>query len=323
MRERHSLNKRCTYVVRVGAERRSEDDLRELARYLSTLGTAGCEVVILDSSPRPELERRSSVLRWVGRHLSVRDDDSIRAAATFAACENVIVASEDVRYSAKAIGEVCDHLRRHEVIVPQDYLDPMPWWGGIETSRMLVHRAIELRPDHGATFAFRRGTGRGLRELARLNTRDAAHDQPLRRLAAVGADVFTPANVFVRRETGPFAAWLAQRPRIAGNELVLPVKTAFFLALIPFLLVLALLGGARMALGYSALIAFSTTALALRGRGRASAFPLRACFFAPLWIIERSVSVYWALFRKLRGSDVVTAREDIATADVTTTANHG
>ena len=42
--------------------------------------------------------------------------------------------------------------------------------------------------------------------------------------------------------------------------------------------------------------------LALRGRAGASAFfPLHACLFAPLWVLERSVSVYWALFRKLRG----------------------
>ena len=30
-------------------------------------------------------------------------------------------------------------------------------------------------------------------------------------------------------------------------------------------------------------------------------FPVRACLAAPLWVLERSVSVYWALFRKLRG----------------------
>jgi hypothetical protein len=47
-------------------------------------------------------------------------------------------------------------------------------------------------------------------------------------------------------------------------------------------------------------------ALALRGRAGAGAFfPVRACLFAPLWVAERSISVYWALYRKLRGTDVV------------------
>ena len=48
----------------------------------------------------------------------------------------------------------------------------------------------------------------------------------------------------------------------------------------------------------------ASTALALRGRaGAATFFPLRAVLFAPLWVFERSVSVYWALIRRLRGSD--------------------
>ena len=51
------------------------------------------------------------------------------------------------------------------------------------------------------------------------------------------------------------------------------------------------------------MIAFSSVALALRGRaGAAPFFPLRACLFAPLWVLERSLSVYWALLNKLRGT---------------------
>ncbi len=321
MRNRISRDKRCSYVVLLEEVSQSTRELRELASYLSMLGIAGCEVIVLDPAPRPEFEIRGRILRWVGRHLSVRIDEPIQAAATFASYENVIVATEDVRYTPKAIAQTCDHLLNHEVVEPQDYLDPLPWWARVEASRILVHRAIESRPDHGATFAFRRSVVRSLRALVRLGT----HDHPVRRLSAAGADVYAPENVFVRREPVAFVQWLAQRPRIAGDEFALPIKTAFFFSLLPLLSLLAIGGGVDLAMRFAALLSFSTIALALRGRiGAAAYFPLHACLFAPLWLFERSISVYWALFRKLRGSDLLPAREELpSTGIASTNARHG
>ena len=64
--------------------------------------------------------------------------------------------------------------------------------------------------------------------------------------------------------------------------------------------VLASLGGMRVASGYAGAIAFGSVALALRGRaGAGRVFPWHACLYAPLWVFERSISVYWALCRKL------------------------
>jgi hypothetical protein len=96
---------------------------------------------------------------------------------------------------------------------------------------------------------------------------------------------------------------LIERARQAEDDFVLPMKTAFFFALAPVLLLLALLGGPQLAGAYAAVVAFGAVALALRGRsGAASFFPLRAALFAPLWVAERSISVYWALARRVRGT---------------------
>jgi hypothetical protein len=312
MRKKQPQDSRCSYVVVVEHASAVEGDLRELAQYLSSLGVAGCDVVILDASPRMQFELNSRILRWVGNHTPVRADhctaggsvDLVRAASTLAACEKVIVAAEDVRYTPEAIGQVCDLLEMHEVVEPQDYLEPLPWWGGIEAGRMLVHRGIEPQPDHGATFGFRRSAVRGLRQLPA----DAFEDQA-RRLAAAGAEVFAASNVFVRRQPAALDEWLTERPRAAGDDFALPVKAAFFFSLLPMLTLLALLGGLRLAGGYASVIAFASVAIAIRGRSGAGAFfPLRACLFAPVWIFERSISVYWALFRKLRGTDVEPSR---------------
>jgi hypothetical protein len=308
MRNKISSDCRCSYVVVVERAAASLTDLQELARYLSTLRVAGCDVVVLDRASHEDFEEHDRILRWVGRHIAVRSEhltpagalDRIRAASSVAASERVIVAADDVRYTADAIGQLCDLLGTHEVVEPQDYLDPLPWWGSIEAGRMLVHRGIEPQPDHGATFGFRRSA---IRSLRGLGGGDFVGD-PARRLAAAGAEVYAGAHVFVRRAPAALDEWLRQRPRLASEDFSLPIKSAFFFSLVPLLLVLAIAGGARLAGGYAGVIAFATVGLAFRGRVGATAFfPMRACLAAPLWIFERSVSVYWALFRKLRGAE--------------------
>jgi hypothetical protein len=305
MRKSGAPERRCSYVVLTENATAAAGELGELAQYLSTLGVAGCEVIVLDPSSRLQFERNGRVLRWVGRHVRVRPEfraldgaaDVVRAAAALASCEQVIVAADDVRYTPEAIARICALLETHEVVEPQDYLEPMPWWGGIEAGRILVHRGIEPEPDHGATFGFRRSAVRTLRGLS------VSAETQARRLA-VGAEVHCAADVFVRRKPGALSEWLAERPRIAGDDFTFPVKTAFFLAILPLLILFAVAGGMGLAGGYAGVIAFAAIGLAVRGRaGAASVFPLRACLFAPLWILERSLSVYWALFRKLRGAD--------------------
>lgn len=318
MRTRNQQDRRCTYMVVIERDEESSDELRELASYLSTIAIAGCDVIVADGSPREIFERNACVLRWVGRHVPVRPRhrsfggtiDVVRTAVDVPGCEKIIVADDDVRYEADAIDSICELLDFHEVVEPQDYFHPLPWWSGIEAGRMLVHRGIEPLPDHGATFGLRRSAVRGLRgiDVGWWNG-----DDPVRRLASLGAEVFSACEVFVRRTPPALHEWLQERPRQASDDFEMPVKTALFFALLPVTLLLAMLGGARLAAGYAGAIAFSSIALALRGRsGAAAVFPVQACLSAPLWILERSISVYWALFRKLQGTAAESARPAMA-----------
>ncbi|HYC62147.1 MAG TPA: hypothetical protein VEK79_21530 [Thermoanaerobaculia bacterium] len=313
MRTRTTRDCRCSYVVIVENAATPTRDLRELASYLSTLTVSGCDVAVLDPSTKMVFELNSRTLRWVARHIPVRAEhrspagslDRVRAACAVALCEKVMVATEDVRYTPEAIAQMCDLLELHEAVEPQDYLDPLPWWGSIEAGRILVHRGIEPQPDHGATFGFRRSALRNLRTLSI----GEMIDDPTARLAAAGADVFAASDVFVRREPGALDDWIEQRPRAARFDFALPIKSLFFFSLVPLLLLLGTLGGPRLAGIYAGMIVFSSMGLALRGRSGASPyFPLRACLYAPLWVLERSISVYWALFRKLRGAESDPAR---------------
>jgi hypothetical protein len=306
MRTRTLNDRRCSYVVVIDGE--SVGDLREFAAYLSDLGVARCDVVIVDESPEHTFARHRRILCWVGRHIAPRPRhrdalggiDPVSVALDVAGCEKVVVADPAVRYGAQALDDLCAMLDTHDAVGPQDYFEPMPWWCSIDAGRMLVHRGIEPLPDHGATFAFRRSA--------------------VRATAVLDARTIVPGeNVFVRRLPPPLYEWLDQRPRQAGDDFDFPVKTAFFFALIPLALLLFAAGGARLAGSYAGAIAFGAFALAVRGRlGAAPFFPLRACLAAPLWVFERSVSVYWALMRRLK---FILRRE--APADVASTSANG
>jgi hypothetical protein len=318
MRHRNAQDRRCSYVVVIERDREPADDLRELASYLSTLSVADCEVIVVDGSSSPVFENNGAVLRWVARHVAARPRhrnftggiDAVRTALDVSSCDKIIVADENVRYHADAIESVCDLLDQHEVVEPQDYFEPLPWWSGIEAGRMLVHRGVEPLPDHGATFGIRKSSVRGLRgvDIAWSNGEDA-----VRRLASQGAEVFSACDVFVRRLPPPLDHWLRDRPRQADGDFAMPVKTAFFFALLPIAILLTTFGGVRLASGYASAIALGSMVLAVRGRGGATMFfPLRACLCAPLWVFERSVSVYWALFQKLQRSSPDATRPSVA-----------
>lgn len=308
--KRQSRDRRCTYLVTLEQHIATLQEVQELAQYLSLVSVADFDVVIIDDSPSRLIERNRNVLRWVGRYVQARPQhrgvsgrlDPVRAAVDVAECEKVIVADHRVRYGEGSLDDLCALLDMHEVVEPQHYLDPMPWWGGVDAGRILVHRAIDPLPDRGATFGFRRSAVRGLRSID--GTLPATDH--VRRLASQGAEVFSALELFVRRIPAAFDDWWRERPAEADADFALPAKTIFFFSLLPLLAVVLLLGGARMASGYAGAITFGSVALALRGRaGAANFFPLRACLLAPLWVIERSVSVYWALWRRLT-VDVVT-----------------
>ncbi|HVR38955.1 MAG TPA: hypothetical protein VMU84_07645 [Thermoanaerobaculia bacterium] len=292
-------------------------DLESLAPYLSSLGVADCDVVVLDASPRPVFDDHRRVLRWVARHLPAASGNNaaLQLAIDRSACEKVILASHDIRYTPSQIDQLCDLLELHEVVEPHEYFAPAPWWSRVDAGRALVHRGVDPYADHGATFAFRRSAIRGLRGIRELDD-----DPPVRKLIANGAEVHPATDVFVLRIAPALPEWIAERPRQAMDDFAMPMKTAFFFTLAPMLLLLALLGGLRLASSYASAIAFASIVLAVRGRsGASSRFRLSSCLYAPLWIAERSCTVYWALACKLRAPAAAVA---IRSADAPTADRH-
>lgn len=289
--------RRCSYVVTVGDET-TEEEVHQLARYLSTLSGAECEVIILDAATGSEFENHRRVLRWVGSHRPGHDPDTLRTAFDAATTEKVIVATACTRYTPAEINQICELLDRYEVVEPEEFIEPMPWWGGIDAARILLLRGVDHPGGDSATFGFRRSVFRPLRGIEELQA-----DSHLRRLMLQGTDFHSARDVFVRRQAPQLRPWLMARAYEARNDFMYPMKAAFFLGLLPLVVVLALIGGARFASGYAGVIAVGAVMLAVRGRaGATKFFPLHACLFAPLWIVERSIGIYWALFQRLTGT---------------------
>lgn len=302
MRPRKRRSCSCTYAVAIDGNA-SQTELQALAEYLSTLSLTGCEVLVFDSAAPDLFHSRECIVRWVARHLAVHDQyrradgsvDVAHAAADFATTEKVIVASMTTRYTAMEVRQMCDLLERHDVVEPEEYVGPVPWWGGVEAGGMLLYRGTDQHHEVRTTFGFRRPAFRPAGS-AKASVHAGVH------FAFPGTDIHEAGGVFVRREPQPFVQSL-RRSAASAFDPASPLRNFFFFGVVPLLIVLAIVGGIRIAAGYAGVIAFASVLLAVRGRiGASRFFPWRACFLAPLWIVERSIAVYWSLFARLSGA---------------------
>jgi hypothetical protein len=157
----------------------------------------------------------------------------------------------------------------------------------LEAARMLINRATLRAADYPGTCAFRRSTMLSAGEYDGDVLFD--NEELVRHLASAGAKICYANDLFVRKRPPRFRKWLEQRPRQAYEDFGLRFKTILFASLLP----LAIIGWRYMSiLLLSILIAFGGW---LRGHAR-KYFPLHVCLFAPLWIVERTVSTYVAFW---------------------------
>ena len=284
--------RRCSYVVTFDARPRSVAELRQFADYLALVASAGCEVVVLDAATGEELEANRRVLRWVARHVAVDQvpgRDPVQAACDLATADKIVIASAEVRYTTAQLLAISALLEHHEVVEPQVYYRPMPWWRGLDGARMLVHRAVE--PDTGAapTLAFRAS---------------------VRWLDADERSIFPAEQMFIRCEPPRLRDWARARARDNAADFANTRNVTFFALLLPLTIVLGFLGGMQLAGAFAASIGFSAVLLAARGRiGAAAFFPILTCAYAPLWLLDRAVMVYWHLAQSLRAGAAVTASD--------------
>jgi hypothetical protein len=295
----------CTYLLPIRRSAFNEAEAREFVAYFEQLRAADCEVIVVDGSP-PEVfaEQRalwSPMVRHehVDRRFGFMNDkvNGIHTGVEFSSCEKIVLADDDIRYTGENIVKMRALLDDFEMVRPQNFLSPLPWWARMESARMLINRATLRTGDYPGTCAFRRST------MLRVGHYDGDvlfdNEEIVRHFARTGAKICYAIDFFVQKRPPTLQKWKEQRPRQAYEDFGLRAKTALFLALPIMILLSVITAGLAGFILSVMLISIFGIALACAGgaRGEASTYiPAWTCLYAPLWIFERSFSTYWAVY---------------------------
>jgi hypothetical protein len=280
-------------------------ELAELANYLRTVKEGGCEVIVIDGSPAEIFSHHAKAFAPLARHLPVdrrfgyRNDkvNGIHTGVEHASFDAIILADDDIRYTASSLAQVAQLLDQFEVVRPQNFLGPLPWWARTEAARMLVNRATLRAGDYPGTCAFRRSTFMAVGHYDGDVLFD--NEEIIRHFARHRVTIDYALDLFIRKRPPTLRKWLEQRPRQAYEDLPLRGKTALFVGLLPLGLFAFVVAGLKAGAIFLGVLVSLSIIIVLIGRARGHAarfFPWSVSLFAPLWVIERTLSTYWALY---------------------------
>ena len=295
----------CTYLLPIRRSAFDEREAHDFAAYFATLRDSDCEVIVVDGSPAEVFEQHRAIWSPAVRHELVdkrfgfMNDkvNGIHTGVELATCEKIILADDDIRYTASDLEKMRAFLDEFEMVRPQNYLSPLPWWARMESARMLINRATLKIGDYPGTCAFRRST------MLRLGHYDGDvlfdNEEIIRHFARFGASIHYAIDFFVQKRPPTLRKWKEQRPRQAYEDFGLRAKTALFLSLPVVIIAAAMVAGTAGFMLSIVLISIFATALACAGGARGEAgeyIPGWICLYAPLWVFERSFSTYWAVY---------------------------
>jgi hypothetical protein len=298
----------CTYLLPIRRISTSRQEIENLSEYFRELAQTGCEVLVVDGSPAEIFDEHHRAWREVCRHVMVDPKytylngkvNGVHTGVELARSEYIVLADDDIRYTAGDIARARELLGRYDMVRPQNYLAPLPWWGRTEAARMLINRGVLRTGDYPGTCAFRRST------CLRVGHYDGDvlfdNEEIVRHFAINGANVCFALDFFVLKRPPGFRKWLEQRPRQAYEDFAMRVKTAFFMAVVPATAALGMLLGTRAGIAFLSFLSVSVVLLGCRGLWRDAAYrvyPAGVVLYAPLWLAERALSVYWALYWRI------------------------
>jgi hypothetical protein len=294
----------ATYILPL---RWSDDGLLEsLATYLERL-IQWLDVIVVDGSP-PDLfaahgRRFPPGVRHVPVVPSVGENGKVAAimkGVRIARTDALVLADDDVRYDAIALEQVLLHLHGADIVRPQNYFLSLPWHARWDTGRALINRAFGA--DFPGTLAVRRGA---MLATDGYDSRVLFENLELLRTITAGGGVEARANaVFVGRISPSVRHFRTQRVRQAYDDFAQPLRLVTELALLPLLIGAAATGTPvrRGTLLFGALVA--TVGVAEVGRRRhdgARVFGNSSALWAPLWVLERSICIWFANALRLTG----------------------
>lgn len=279
---------------------RGDDGLEELTAYLRWLSSR-VELIVADGSAPDVFAEHRRTWDFPLVHLPVTTPagtygkvTGVHVGIEAATHEAVIVADDDVRYTDATLAGMADALRSADLVRPQNYFDPLPWHAAWDTARTLLNRL--LGADSPGTLGVRRSFFMGMGGYAA----DVMYEnlELIRTVAAHGGRVADRPDLCVRRLPGTVRRFLEQRPRQAYDDFAQPAKLAAFLAVMPLI---GLGRRSRKWLGVAAVASVGMAEVGRRRHGGQAYFPAHTSWFAPLWLLERSLCVWLAVAYRLTG----------------------
>lgn len=217
MFESSSAEALCTYLLPIRRVRASSAECTDFAAYFRLLSEAGCEVIVVDGSPAEVFAAHDDAWRGLCRHLTVDSQyrylngkvNGIHTGVDAASCGQIIVGDDDIRYTAEDIARACRLLQEAEMVRPQNYLSPLPWWAKMEAARMLINRAVLPTGDYPGTCAFRRETFRRVGHYDGDVLFD--NEEIVRHFALSGAGIAYAVDFFILKRPPTLAKWSTLR----------------------------------------------------------------------------------------------------------------
>jgi hypothetical protein len=290
-----------TYVLPV--RWRDGTERADLTTYLRWLSDVVDEIFVVDGSDVAVYEANAGAWGSFVKHVRPDPDlhylngkvDGVITGLRSATFDKIVIADDDVRYGGAALVRVAELLGEADVVRPQNYPDPTPWYAQWDAARILLNRAFAA--DYPGTLAVRSDAlgpegydGDVMFENLEL----------LRTAQARGKRISSPLDLYVARRPPSADHFWSQRVRQAYDDFAIPGRMALWLGLGP-LIAARLVRGDRRSIAAGAVAAIALAELGRRRAGGASHFSPVASAMAPLWLGERAVTSWLAVRQKLTG----------------------
>jgi hypothetical protein len=279
----------------------SDDDAAdEFTHYLEVLSTLVPVTVVDGSNPAlfaRHRERWAAYCRhiepepWPGRNGKV---GGVVTGVGAARHERIVIADDDVRYDALALGRLRRLLDRAELVRPQNVFGPAPWHARWDTGRILLNRA--LGADYPGTFGLRRSFFLGMGGY----DGDVLFEnlELIRTIRAAGGRELAAPQLYVRRVPPTARHFWSQRVRQAYDDFAQPLRLVAELAVLPLVVVLLVTGRLRL---WQPVAVIALAEIGRRRARGADRFPRTSSLWSLVWLAERSVCIWLALASRARG----------------------
>jgi hypothetical protein len=287
-----------TYVLPIRSTSVASDELLEYLRGVAEL----CDVIVIDGSPARVYQNFHERCDTRIRHIRPDTDTvgfvngkvaGVITGLRVAACEHVVIADDDVRYDRAGLEAVSGLLDYADVVRPQNYFDPLPWHARIDTARTLINRVSG--GDWPGTLGVRRSM------LERTGGYDGnvmfENLELVRTVLAAGGREVNRRDLLIRRLPPSASHYMSQRVRQAYDEFARPSRVVLWLSILPCAAVLWF--KARAAAAAMAVAPIVVAEVGRQVDGGAMVFPISCSVLAPIWLLERGISAWFAVAARI------------------------